>query len=119
MKADAEQSDAKLAVDLTELAQVLVHLFAGLVQVLERSARKLELAARLERDVGPVRAGERDHVPALADRLPAEALQADQHVPDPGAAVIGQRRVVGEPERELLRSEEHTSELQSIMRLSY
>ncbi len=102
MEADAEHGDAQLAVDLAQLLEMFVHLVAGLVQGLERRAREFELAAGLERDVGAAFACQRDDVFALIDGFPSEPLEPLEQVADPGGAIVGERRVIGLPEGELL-----------------
>ena len=88
--------------DLLHLVEVGVHLAAGLVQGLQRRARQLELAARLQRDVA---AGllQRDRESLLEDGLPAEAGgQALQQGADAARALVGQPAQVLLGEAELL-----------------
>src|SRR5689334_5921153 len=79
---------------------MLVHLVAGLVQRLERRARELELAARLERDGAALAVGEADEIAGIAHRRPAEALQPLEQRADAGAAVIRCRLVVAQAKNE-------------------
>src|SRR6185437_8568960 len=102
MKAEAEHAEAKLAHHGAHLRQMLAHLMAGLMQRLDRRARKLELAARLERDRAALIVGESDQSLAVAHRLPAEAHQSFEERTDAVGAVIGHGRVVAQTEDELL-----------------
>ena len=62
--------------DLAHLRQMRYELGAGLVDGLDRGARKLELAARLERDRAAAgRVEQADDVAVLDDRLPAEQVK--------------------------------------------
>src|SRR5262249_40632993 len=76
----------------------------GLVNGLDRRARELELAARLERDrpaAGDV--AEPDDVLPLHDRLPAEEVaHAVEQRADAARAVVGHRLVTGEREGEFV-----------------
>src|SRR5262249_10260421 len=81
--------------------QVLVHLAAGLVEGLERSARELELPAGLQRDRA-IALRERDRVAVLQHQFPAEALQALEERADSIRSVIGHATEVGAPEHKLL-----------------
>ena len=47
VEAEPEHAEAELVANLAHLAEVLVHLVAGLMNGLERGAAQLELAARL------------------------------------------------------------------------
>ena len=73
--AEAEEAEAEPVADRLDLLEVAAGLGAGLVQVLERRARQLELAGGLEAD-GAVGAGQGDDLAAFLDRLPAELGQA-------------------------------------------
>ena len=100
--AEADETRPDRVGHLAHLAQMLVHLVAGLVDGLERGAGELELAAGLEADIRPV-LDETDQVARLLDRLPAEALgQPGEHGADRAGPVIGQRRMGLEIVAELL-----------------
>ena len=92
-EAQADEARADLARDLLDLVEVLLVLVRRLVQGLERRARQLELAARLERDAG-LAAQQRDRVVALDHRLPAEARQAFEHGADAVRPVVGKGFIV-------------------------
>ncbi len=68
--AQAQEADPELVADRLDLLKVAPGLGAGLVEVVERRARELELARGLEADraVGP---RERDDVLAFVDRVPS------------------------------------------------
>ena len=101
-RAEADEAGADLVGDRLHLAQMLVHLVAGLVDGPERRAGELELAARLEADVGAVLL-QPDQLARLLDRRPAEAVaQPREHGVDRAVALVGQRQVVGEAVAELL-----------------
>jgi hypothetical protein len=87
-EAEPEEADAELVADFLHLLQVAPGLGTGLVEIVERRARKLELAGGLEADRA-VGAGERDDIAALVDRLPAEFGQADQQRVDAAFLLIG------------------------------
>ena len=74
---------------------------AGLVQIVERRARKLELAGRLQADRA-IGAGKRDHIAAFHHRPPAEAGQAHQQIANAARLVIARRAVVAHAVDELL-----------------
>ena len=63
---------------------MLRHLGAGLVQIVERRARQLELPAGLERH-RRLAAPQSDEIVAVEDGLPAEALQVLQQREDAAA----------------------------------
>src|SRR3546814_7432879 len=96
--AEPQETEPEPIADRLHLFQMPRRLGARLVQIVERGARKLELPGGLEADRA-VGAGQRDDLARFLDRLPAEFGEARQQVAD--------------------RSEEHTSELQSLMRISY
>src|SRR3546814_10538896 len=57
---------------------------------------------------------------ARRERLAVEAVDAlDPIEPDHAACLLGQQQIIDHVEHEQSRSEEHTSELQSLMRTSY
>ena len=66
-RAEADEAGADLVGDRLHLAQVLVHLVAGLVDGPERGAGELELPAGLEADVGAVLL-QADELAGLLDR---------------------------------------------------
>ena len=81
---------------------MLLHLGAGLMEIVERRARQLELAARLERD-RRLAARKPDEIVAVIDRLPAEPPQPFEQAADAAlAAVIGDRPQILAPEDEFL-----------------
>ena len=90
--------------DLLELREMRHQFRAGLVHGFDRRARKLELAARLQRDRAA--AGDVEHaddVAVLDDRLPAQQmLHALEQRADAAPAVIRHRPVALDRERELL-----------------
>ncbi len=88
-EAQADEARADLARDLLHFVEMLSVLRGCLVQGLERRARELELATRLERDAG-AGAQERDRIVALDDRLPAKPRHAFEHGADAVRPVIGQ-----------------------------
>ena len=97
--------DAEAVARLLDLRQVAAGLGAGLVQVLERGARQLELAGGLQADAAVV-AGERNDVGAvgggLLDRAPAVAGQVGEEVADAAGLVVGRGVVVTPRVDELL-----------------
>ncbi|MCP5113609.1 MAG: 50S ribosomal protein L30, partial [bacterium] len=78
------------------LLEVTEHLRASLVQMLQGSTGKLELSARLERNVGATHwIGKADDVVAFHHRVPAELVaHAVQHGLDAASAFIRQRRQI-------------------------
>jgi hypothetical protein len=75
--ADAEETDAERLGDLAQIGQMPVGFLAGLVQVFERRAGQLELAAGLQRNralAGML--GKADDIAGVDDRLPAELFCA-------------------------------------------
>src|SRR3546814_9135496 len=79
-------------------------------------------------DIGIGLSGQRrqpclDRVHALADRREAESIHDPLDLPDlildPAAIGVGHRDRRGQIAERDMRSEEHTSELQSLMRISY
>ena len=91
--AEAEEAEAEPVADRLHLLQMAAGLGAGLVQVLQRRAGKLELAGRLQADIA-VRPGERDDLVALVDRLPAIFGEADQQRVDAARLLVGRRAVI-------------------------
>ena len=89
---DAEEAEAEPVADRLALLEVPGRFGTGLVEVLERRARQLELARGLEAD-GAVGAGQRDHLAVLLDRPPAELGQPEQKVADP-ARLFPRRRAM-------------------------
>jgi hypothetical protein len=80
--AQPDEAHADAVGHLAHLAQVFVHLVAGLVDRLQRRARQFQLPAGLEADIRAVLL-QPDDVAALEDRRPAEALaQPFQHRAD-------------------------------------
>ncbi len=102
--AEPEKADAERARDFLDLREMRHQFRAGLVDRLQRSAGKLELAARLERDrpaTGDVE--QADDVAVLDDRLPAQqVLHAFQQRTNAAASVVGNRPVTLDRENELL-----------------
>ena len=90
--ADAEEAEPKPVADRLALLEVTGRFGTGLVEVLERRARQLELARGLEAD-GAVGAGQRDDLAVLLDRPPAELGQAEQKVAD-AARLVPRRRAM-------------------------
>jgi hypothetical protein len=97
----AEEADAKRIANLLHLREMAAGFGAGLVQIIERRARKLELAGGLEADAA-VLARKRDDVATLVDRLPAELGEPDHQRVDAAFLFIGRRAVIGEAIDELL-----------------
>ena len=78
--------------DLAHLGEMGVQLAAGLVDGLDRRARELELAARLERDRAAAgHVDQADDVAVVEDRLPAEQPACPRAAPGCRAALIGDR----------------------------
>src|SRR5690606_34290589 len=102
--AEAEKADAERLGNLAHLRQLRVALAAGLVDRLQRRARKLELAAGLQRDGAlPGRLDKADDATVVEDRVPAKLfLHALQNRADSALAAIRHRRVAVDIERELL-----------------
>jgi hypothetical protein len=88
-RAEPDEAHADLVGDVLDVAQVGVHLVAGLVDGLKRRARQFELPARFEADIRAV-LFQPDELARLLQRLPAvpvaQALQHGQHAV---LAVIG------------------------------
>ena len=99
--AQPQEADAEAIADLLHLRQVTAGLGAGLVEVVERRPRQLELAGGFEADRA-VGAGERDDLSVFLDRPPAEFGQRHQQVADSAGLVIARRVVVGARIHELL-----------------
>src|SRR6185437_9035334 len=102
MKTHGEQAEAELTGHGAHLMQMLIHFAAGLVQVLDRRARQLELAAGLERDGAAAAVAEADQIAGIEHRLPAEAGEPLQQGADAIGTIIGHGRAVVQPEDELL-----------------
>ena len=100
--ADAEKADVQLGADRLHLAEMSADLAAGLVDVLQRRARQLDLTARLQRHRAVAAIGQRDQLAILEDWFPAEAGQAPQHRADALRPVVGQRAIVLQPVGEFL-----------------
>ena len=101
-RAQPDEARADLVGDLLDLAQVLVHLVAGLVDGLQRCAGQFQLPARLQAHIGTV-LDQSDDVATLFHRRPSEAVaQPLQHGADRTRAVIGQRQHPGVAIAELL-----------------
>ncbi len=69
----ADEPRADLIGDFVHLAQVFVHLVAGLVDRLQRRAAEFQLATRFQRHVRAV-LDQTDDVAALQHRIPAEPV---------------------------------------------
>jgi hypothetical protein len=96
LESHAQHADAERLGDLAHLVQVLVHLAAGQMDVFERFAGELELAARLEGDAAAA-VRKRDGVLALVDSGPAErTLEPLEQGLDALPAAIGQRPQVAQ-----------------------
>ena len=102
LEAEPEHADAERLGDRAHLVEMLVHLRAGLVQGLDRRARQLELAARLEGDAGAALL-QGDRAVLLADGAPAEARrQALQQRAHAALALVGERPQIAVGVAELL-----------------
>src|SRR3546814_1393219 len=74
---------------------------------------------QVERDlVGSLQAHRPEHLAEADQRVPVEVGDADRLVGD-HQRPLAQRILGGDAGRAAVRSEEHTSELQSLMRISY
>ncbi|MNN33521.1 hypothetical protein D3C81_1472830 [compost metagenome] len=102
----AEEAEVQLVRDLLVLHQVLAGFRTDVVDGLQRRARQLELAARLQTDRGGEALGvfalQGDDVAGFLHRRPAKALQAGQHGQDAVLALIGGATQGGLVEAELL-----------------
>ncbi len=86
-----DEAHSDLVGDLAHFAQMLVHFVAGLVDGFQRRAGKLQLAARLQRDIGAIQRQTNDLV-AFQHRRPAIGVaQPLQNRLDRARAVIRQR----------------------------
>jgi HflK protein len=93
-EAQAQKTDIVLAGDFLHLRQMVMHFRTGLVQVFQRRAGQLELAAGLQRDIAHPLAFQPDQIAALLDGLPAETLHAFEDRANAVLAVIGDGRMV-------------------------
>src|SRR3546814_15254945 len=66
---------------------------SGLVEIFERRARQFELPRGFKAD-RPIAARQRDDMPALDHRFPAETGERHQQVADAAGFVVGRRAVV-------------------------
>ena len=97
----AVEPDPELFGNRPHLIQMRVHLVAGAVQVMERGARELELAARLQRHrLAVLEQG--DGVAFLQVGSPAVALKPFKQGADAPRPLVGERRVIGEAMAEFL-----------------
>src|SRR3982074_2965311 len=102
--AEPEESNTQRSRDFLDLRKMRHEFRGGLVHALDRRARKLELAAWLERNRAAAGHLEQtDYVAVLDDRLPAEQiLHAFEQRADAAAAIIGDRAMTLDREHELL-----------------
>ena len=102
IEAEPEHAEPEFVANLTHLAQMLVHLVAGLMHAFERRAAQFELSARFEGDrtLGVVR--QRDRVAVFDDGFPAEASHSLQQCGDAIRPFIGHSASIGAPEDEFL-----------------
>ncbi len=97
---EAEEAEAEFGAHFFDLLQVATGFRAGLVQVFERGAGKLELPGRFEAD-GAVASRQGNHIAPLDHRFPAEAGKRHQQIANAARFVIGRRPPVGRPVDEL------------------
>ncbi len=81
VEAEPDHAEPQFVADLAHLAQMLVHLVAGLVHGFERRAAQFELAAGFERDRTSRVVRQCDRVAVFDDRLPAEPHHARAAAP--------------------------------------
>src|SRR5215469_3428229 len=89
VEAKPEHTEAELVANLAYLAEVLVHLVAGLMNGLERRAAQLELASGLERDRTLRIVRQRDRIIVFEDRFPAKPSHLAEHGSDPVRTLVG------------------------------
>src|SRR6202008_2616633 len=90
--AEPEKTEAKALADGFALVEMARRFGTGLVQILERCARQLELAGGLEADVA-VLALERNDIAVFEHRFPAIFGEAEEQIAN-AAALVPRRRVV-------------------------
>ena len=91
--AEAKEAGSRARTNGLYLFHMARGLGAGLVQGLQRCARQLELAGRLEAD-GAIGTLHRDDVATLFNGLPAELTQREQQIADAAGLAIGGRVVI-------------------------
>src|SRR5690606_11130365 len=97
----AEEPDTQLFADGLDLREVAAGFGAGLVQVLQRSARQLKLTGRFEADRA-IRPAHRDDLAAFLHRNPPELPKLQQDIAYPAGFAIGGRGVAALPVNQLL-----------------
>src|SRR5262249_2170237 len=100
---DAEEGETEWTRHLAELGEMSVDFARSLMDVLDRGAGELELAARLERDRSSIdHRGEPDEVLVLRDRLPSgEEAHAFEQRPDAARPFVWNRTMAVGREHEL------------------
>src|SRR5215469_7007111 len=102
VEAEPEHSEPELVADFAHLAEVLVHLVAGLVHGLKRRPAKFELPTWFQRDRTSSIIGKSDRVAVFGDRLPSEPSHLTQHGGNPVRSVIRDPSEIRAPEDEFL-----------------
>ena len=102
IEAKPEHAEPEFVADLAHLAQMLMHLVAGLMHGFERRAAQFELAAGFEGDRTSRIVRQRDGVAVFDYRLPAEPGHPLQQSSDPVWSLIGHPAQIGAAEDEFL-----------------